>query len=442
LLNHQLSYHFGIGIIGFLWGATVNKLISIVVVMPYLKINRRLHVFLSICLFACLTSVQGQDKDRLETQKQYLIQQINEAEKVLAKKNKDKVSREEVLNSMTKKIVARQSLLSNLKKQAKNLQAQIETTTFNIENLEGNIEVLRTEYASMVRAAYKGKNDFNYWLFLLSADSFNRIIKRLQYLNQYTNYREKQYRLIKDNIAHLSKEKASLEKAKAEQDALIAEEQKQHNQLESERSKQGELVQQIVSEAQQIKQDIDKKKSAAKKLESEIASIIKKEIEAARAKTKGSKKRAADYLNVTPEAKALSSNFEANRGKLPWPVSEGYISDTFGKKAHAYLKGIQTNNNGIDISTNPNAKVKALFNGEVVNVVFNPGFQAAIIVKHGKYFTVYSNIKEAVVKTGDKVSTGETIGTVYTDTKENKTEVHLEIWNGNRKMNPGSWLVK
>jgi len=364
---------------------------------------------LIVCFFAYSTTVQAQNKTRLETQKQYLIQQINEAEKVLAKKNKDKVSREEVLNSITKKIVARQSLLSNLKKQSKNLQAQIENTTFNMENLEANIEVLRAEYANMVRAAYKGKNDFNHWLFLLSA---------------------------------LTKEKTSLEKAKAEQDALIAEEQKQHNQLESERSKQGELVQEIVSEAQQIKQDIDKKKSAAQKLDAEIASIIKKEIEAARAKTKGSKKRAADYLNVTPEAKALSDNFEANRGKLPWPVSKGYISDTFGKKAHAYLKGIQTNNNGIDISTSPNAKVKALFNGEVANVVFNPGFQAAIIVKHGKYFTVYSNIKEATVKTGDKVSTGQTIGTVYTDTKENKTEVHLEIWNGNRKMNPGSWIAK
>jgi len=381
-----------------------------------------------------IISAQAQNKDRLETQKQYLLKQINEAEKVLAKKNKDKVSREEVLKSMSKKIVARQSLLSNLKKQSKNLQAQIETTTFNIENLDSNIGVLRAEYASMVRAAYKSKNDFSYWLFLLSADSFNRIIKRFQYLNQYTSYREKQYRLIKDNIADLTTEKASLETAKAEQDALIVEEQKQHNQLESERSKQGELVQQIVSEAQKIKQGIDKNKSDARKLDAEIATIIRKEIEAARAKSKGDKKRATDYLNETPEAKALSSNFEANRGKLPWPVSKGYISDTFGKKAHAYLKGIQTNNNGIDISTSPNAKVKALFNGEVANVVFNPGFQAAIIVKHGKYFTVYSNIKEA--------STGQTIGIVYTDEKENKTKVHLEIWNGNRKMNPGSWIAK
>jgi len=400
------------------------------------------RLIFALAFITFITAAQGQNKDRLETQKQYLLKQINEAEKVLAKKNKDKVSREEVLKSMSKKIVARQSLLSNLKKQSKNLQAQIETTTFNIENLDNNIEVLRDEYASMVRAAYKSKNDFSYWLFLLSADSFNRIIKRFQYLNQYTSYREKQYRLIKDNITDLTTEKASLEKAKAEQDALIVEEQKQHNQLESERSKQGELVQQIVSEAQKIKKGIDKNKSDARKLDAEIAAIIRKEIEAARAKSKGNKKRAAEYLNETPEAKALSSNFEANRGKLPWPVSKGYISDTFGKKAHAYLKGIQTNNNGVDISTSPNAKVKALFNGEVANVVFNPSFQAAIIVKHGKYFTVYSNIKEATVKTGDKVSTGQTIGVVYTDEKENKTKVHLEIWNGNRKMNPSSWIAK
>lgn len=411
------------------------------IVIGQLKIDH-FGFALMLCIFAFIASAQAQNKTRLETQKQYLLKQINEAEKVLAKKNKDKVSREEVLKSMSKKIVARQSLLSNLKKQSKNLQAQIETTTFNIENLDHNIEVLRAEYAKMVRAAYKSKNDFSYWLFLLSADSFNRIIKRFQYLNQYTHYREKQYRLIKSNITDLTSEKANLEKAKAEQDALIAEEQKQHYQLESERSKQGELVKQIVSEAQEIKKSIDKNKSDARKLDAEIAAIIRKEIEAARAKSKGDKKRAADYLNETPEAKALSSNFEANRGKLPWPVSKGYISDTFGKKAHAYLKGIQTNNNGVDISTSPNAKVKALFNGEVANVVFNPSFQAAIIVKHGKYFTVYSNIKEASVKTGDKVTTGQVIGTVYTNQKENKTKVHLEIWNGNRKMNPSSWIAK
>jgi len=274
------------------------------------------------------------------------------------------------------------------------------------------------------------------------ADSFNRVIKRLQYLNQYTSHREKQYRLLKDNIIHLTKEKEKLETAKAEQDALIAEEQQQHQQLESERSKQDELVQEIVTEAKQIKQDIEKNRKAAQKLQAEIAAIINKEIEAAKAVTKGDRKKPADYLNATPEAKALSSNFEANRGKLPWPVSKGYITETFGKKAHAYLKGIQTNNNGIDISTQPNAKVNALFNGEVANVVFNPSFQAAIIVKHGQYFTVYSNIKEAAVKTGDKITTGQTIGTVYTDEKANKTIVHLEIWNGSRKMNPSSWLVK
>jgi len=200
-------------------------------------------------------------------------------------------------------------------------------------------------------------------------------------------------------------------------------------------------VEQIISEANKIQQEIKDKRNAAQKLQAEIAAIIKKEIEAAKAKAaKGSNKKGGDYLNFTPEAKALSDNFEANRGKLPWPVEKGFISDAYGKKAHAYLKGIQTNNNGIDISTSPNAKVKALFNGEVANVVFNPGFQAAIIVKHGKYFTVYSNIKEASVKTGDKVETGQPIGIVYTDKKENKTEVHLEIWNGNRKMNPSSWI--
>jgi len=146
-------------------------------------------------------------------------------------------------------------------------------------------------------------------------------------------------------------------------------------------------------------------------------------------------------LASTPEARALSNKFESNRGKLPWPVNKGYISKRFGKSKHPYLKYIETNNNGIDIATKKNAAVMAIFNGEVANVLFNPGFQAAVIVKHGKYFTVYGNIKEAIVKTGDKVATGQKIGVVYTDETQNKTEVHLEIWNGSKKMNPSYWVA-
>jgi len=384
----------------------------------------------------------GQQKQQLRNQKQYLLQEIDDAEKILIKKRKDKVGTEKVLQSISKKVSARQTLIKNLQAESQKLDAEIKTANYNINRLKKNIVVLKKEYATMIRSAYKNRNDSSYWYFLFSSSDFNNLIKRLQYLQQYTDYRENQYQLLKDNIKKLEEEKKNQQEQQQQQQKIIGQEVQQRTKLQTEQKEQDDLAAKLGSETKRLQKQIEEKRKAAQKLEAEIATIIRREIEAAKNRTKDIKNtKPTDYLTSTPEARALSNKFESNRGKLPWPVDKGYISKRFGKSKHPYLKYIETNNNGIDIATNKNASVKAIFSGEVANVLFNPGFQAAIIVKHGKYFTVYGNIKEALVKTGDKVKTGQKIGVVYTDETQNKTEVHFEIWNGNKKMNPAYWVA-
>ncbi|MCB0820667.1 MAG: peptidoglycan DD-metalloendopeptidase family protein, partial [Bacteroidetes bacterium] len=145
---------------------------------------------------------------------------------------------------------------------------------------------------------------------------------------------------------------------------------------------------------------------------------------------------------VTPETKALSGKFEANKGKLPWPVSRGVITESFGTHAHPVLKGITTNNNGIDIATSAGATVKAIFDGEVTGVISIPGSNRAVIIKHGEYLSVYSNLASVSVSKGDKVSTGSSVGVADSDGDSGKGEAHLEIWKGKAKLNPEDWIAR
>ena len=187
-----------------------------------------------------------------------------------------------------------------------------------------------------------------------------------------------------------------------------------------------------------IRAQIQKKKEQAEKLRKAIEKVIDAEIKKSNAISKTDSKK----IVLTPEEKELSDNFESNRGKLPWPLAEGVITESFGTHDHPDLPGIKINNNGVDIGTNKGANVRAVFNGTVVAVASVGGLEGkVIIIKHGEYLSVYSNIEEAFVKSGDKIKTKQSIGKVLTD-DNSATELHFEIWKGQSMMNPESWIAK
>jgi len=211
-------------------------------------------------------------------------------------------------------------------------------------------------------------------------------------------------------------------------------------------------VKNLASTEKKLKQRIQDKQSQAAKLDRLIADAIRKEVEAARA---AAKKRAASTisanakkadvstsaaLTMTPEALKLSNDFANNRGKLPWPVEQGFISSSYGRHAHPVWKEVVVNNSGVDITSAKDAKVRSIFNGRVTKVLLIVN-KYAVIVQHGEYFTVYSNLKEVSVKTDDFVTTKQVIGKVQTDEDDGKAEVHLEVWKGSNKMDPEQWIA-
>jgi septal ring factor EnvC (AmiA/AmiB activator) len=194
-----------------------------------------------------------------------------------------------------------------------------------------------------------------------------------------------------------------------------------------------------------LRKQLEEKQRAKKKLDKAIDDLIRKEIAAAKKKATASGKKnvtSSNVFSLTPEAQKLSSNFAGNKGKLPWPVEQGNISERFGEHPHAELKGIMVKNNGVDIRSVPGTSARSVFDGEVSGVINIPGSNSAVIIRHGEYLSVYSNLSSVSVKKGDKVTTRQKIGQVYYDKDEGYSEIHLEIWKGTTKLDPALWLAR
>jgi len=338
---------------------------------------------------------------------------------------------------LKQKISARQKLIANYNSQLNNIQSNIVSTQKTIHAMDVRLDSLKAEYARLIVKAYKTHGELDKMLFVFSAKDFNDAYQRVKYLQQYSDYRQMQGRLIKETKDQRLHKLSELKGQKDEKVTLLGTEQQQKKTLESEKIQKDKVLNSLKGQESQLIGQIKEKKKSAAKLNKLIEDIIRKEIDAARRKAEpGSSK----VLALTPEAKALSENFAGNKGQLPWPVERGMIVSHFGKHEHEILERVQVNNNGVDIKTQPGANVRTVFEGTVKAVLFNPAFQKAVLINHGEYFSVYSNLDEVTVKIGDKVNTKQIIGKVYTNTDEDKTEVHLEIWKNTDKLNPESWL--
>ena len=238
-------------------------------------------------------------------------------------------------------------------------------------------------------------------------------------------------------------------KAREEQAALLAEEKAQQNALVKEKEELNTQVKQLKKQEGKIQQSIKDKQAQAKKFQKEIDKIIAEEIrkanERAAKETKNNKKGTTakpDKMALTPSEKALSTSFSANKGKLPWPVERGMISSSYGKHTSSVSSKVTVTNNGIDIATAENAKARCVFEGVVVSVVKPSATNIGVIIRHGDFFTVYSQLDAVFVNRGDKVKTKQEIGKVHTDRSEGKTELHFELRQGTETLNPSIWLAK
>lgn len=388
--------------------------------------------------------LQAQDKkSELAKQKAKIEADINYTNKLLDETKKNKRESLNALMLINKQINKREELIKAIANEVNALNQQINRNNDTIQELTQTIKRLKAEYARMIFYASKNRNSYSRLMFIFSAKDFNQAYQRLKYLQQYTTYRQNQVRIIKENQVILNKKVALLEEQKKTKQSLIDMEKSEQQKLAQARSVQDKTVKNLSQKEKELLKKLRDSEKAAKKLQKAIEDLIAEEIRkaSAAAKKSGTKPAPENKFGLTPAEIKLSTNFSDNKGSLPWPTERGVIAETFGEHSHPVLKGIKTKNNGIDIATEKGSVARAIFDGQVTSTMTLPNYNNVVIVRHGEFLTVYSNLDQVFVKKGDKITTKQQIGIISTD-DNGRTLMHFELWQGKNLQNPENWIMR
>lgn len=398
-----------------------------------------------ILLFSLLltTALSGQNKHELEHQRKTLLKDIKQTNDLLRETHKNKEAVLTHFYALQRQITKREQLINVLKKEIELTHQSITRTEGVVAALQEDIGRLYQEYSIVARKAYRMKLNNSTLLFLFSSGSLNDAFFRWQYLKQYDAYRKKQAYFIIETQKILTAKIQSLKDKKNEKQLLLETEHLQKSTLQQDLAKKNKLLKILEDDENKLLVNLKKQQASHEQLNSAIESTIIAQSIKNRKKERTNQPSAGEKLPKAPSNnKKLSANFYKNKGKLPWPVDKGIISKRFGKQPHPTLKKIEISNNGIDILTNKSAEIFTIFEGEVSGVQFVPGHQNTVIIRHGNYYTVYSNLEEVFVQKGDKIPTKHLIGKAMTKTDSQKSEVHLEIWKEQKKLNPVRWISR
>lgn len=414
--------------------------------------------------------------EKLKKEQQQLEKNINNTKQLLEKTKSSAASSFNELKLLNNQIAYREQLVRNFDNQIRGAELKIKEKQLQVEELSEDIKRLKEQYKKLLVYAYKSRNKYGKMMYIFSSDNYYQAVKRAKYLEKIQDMIKKQFliieqhqKLIKVEVQNIEKEREyktkMLDEKKVEREQIVADQQKQELVYQSLKSQESEIMAKLREDERKranlkvqidaaIKKEIADAEARRKKAE---AAEAKKKPEATKPTTTGSKPSTPSTsstpavtkpaeLPETKENAALSKSFEGNRGKLPWPVEKGNITEGYGKNAHPTIPGVYTNNNGIDISAPKNAQIRAVFEGEVTSVMNIPGAGKVVILKHGNYRTVYSNLQSVFVSVGSKVSTKQVIGSlVNSDGQSLSTshfEIHQVIGTAVSSLNPSLWLAK
>ena len=400
---------------------------------------RLLSILFLLSSFNALAQKSTARQKELEVQKQRLTSEIKQINTLLfknTKKKKDVLSEVEDLNL---KIAVRSQLVNVNNQQANLLTRQISVNERDIGNLRKELTALKKDYAEMIRKSYKSKSSQNRLMFLFSSESFLQVYKRIQYMKQYASFRKKQGDEIADKTTTLQTLTTTLINQKRKKEVLVSENRKVQQRLEAERKSQEVLIRSLKKRASSLTISIKQKQKKATAIDREIERLIR---EAIVASNKAAGKKSSKAFVLTPEAKLLAKNFTANKGRLPWPVEKGVVTQRFGTQPHPVVRTTMIKSNGVTIATSPNAVARAVFEGEVMTVLSFKGSNPTVLIKHGNYITTYKNIGKLYVKKGDKVEAKEAIGEIFTHPQTGKTILQFSVFNEFTPQNPKSWIYK
>jgi septal ring factor EnvC (AmiA/AmiB activator) len=397
---------------------------------------RRLKLFFFFLFFFFSPVSFAQSLEQLRREKEKTATEIEYINKLLKEANRNTKASLNRLAVLERQIKLQEGLINNITGEIGYLDSSIQKNIRYLDSLSIELKVVKLKYASMIRYASRNQNSNSQLLFLFSAQDFNQAYKRFMYLRQYADYRRKQADRINEVKNSITYQLSEFNKRKEEKKNLLDSKVSQTKIIERQRKEQNDVYSELQQKEKDLKKKLENQRKAELKLQQEIERVIADE-----AKKSNRKNSKETGFALTSEEKVLSGDFNNNRGKFPWPVQRGLITDHFGEHPHAVLKYVLVRNSGIDITTQANEKARAIFKGEVTKVVAIPGGNTAVIIRHGNYLTVYSNLSEVYVKADQKVEIKQEIGAIFSDSDDdNKTVLKFQIWHENTKLDPEQWL--
>ncbi len=391
---------------------------------------------LSLVMILVGFNLNAQSLDELRKKKQSAAEEIRYTNELLGKVSERRKATLGKLRLLNNQIDKRSQLINVMTSEVSLLQGLIDDNVKVVEMLSSDLERIKLEYAQIIQFAWKDRNAYDKVLFFLSADNFNQAFRRFIYIKQYADYRRKQSEIIASIQSILWKKSHDLENQQTSKKTVISEKEEENRLLSVQKKQQNLMAQELQNQQSDLRNKLARQRRIEQALEQEIQRIIEEE-------AKRAVKAGKTGYELTPEQKLAGADFEQNKQRIPWPVEKGIIVEKFGIHTHPVLNNVTVNNNGVNIETAAGAKARAVFNGEVSRVFGITGGNTAVIIRHGQYLTVYSNLVNVIVKKGDKVAIRQNLGTIYSDSDDgNKTILKFQIWKESQKLNPEEWLAR
>lgn len=380
-------------------------------------------------LIVALGCICAQSVKELEKQRKQTLQQLETTKKMLNETKKNETSTVNKLNLINRDISARKSLIGTINSEISALDGEINTLTCRKDSLQKVLEALKLDYAKLIRETHYADMQQSPLMFILSADNFNQMLRRIRYMQSFANYRKTQVAQIQSVQAEIDEQNAQLDADRSQKKVALSEQQRAKDQLQRDERKQQQMLQNLKKKEKDLLAKQKQQQKKADDFNKKIQKLIEEE------------NRKASKTTLTKEQKLIAGGFEANKGKLPWPTEKGFISGKFGRQPHPTLAHVEVNNKGIYIQTVAGANARAVYEGEVT-ACFNDGTYYAVIVRHGNYRTIYANLEKVFVKMGDKVKGKDNVGVIATNPdNDNATELYFQVLKDKDFLDPSLWLA-
>ena len=376
------------------------------------------------------TSSQSQSVKNLKSQREKTLKELEETKKMIQQTNSNEKATVNKLNLLNKDIQTRKRLINDLNYEIQGLDQEMTRLSMKRDSLQADLEALKESYAELVRQSHYTIAEESPLLFILSAEDFQQMLRRVRYMQEFQQFRKEQVARIENTQAEIDMQNQMLSENKSNKEEAVHTHKVQQDNLSRDEKKQKAMLEQLKKKKSTLLAQQKKQQKKADDLNRKIEELIAKEMSKSQGKA------------LSKEQTLLAGGFEKNKGRLPMPVEKGFISGHFGVQAHPTLEKVTVNNKGVYIQTSAGTQARAVYEGEVTSCFVMSG-TTAVIIQHGNYRTVYSGLASVSVKKGDKVKAKQAIGTIYSDPEDdNATTLFFQIWLNKNILNPEQWLAK